>query len=242
METKTPNRPRCASMCQNNNTNTVNVFADNIQPSHTQKVHKSSKMSFADSYPAKDNMHTGYAGNLTPQQQAAFAEFMAKIETSTFLSDLKKQAHPDWFALRFLRATMKDKSGQRVFQPVAAEKRFLATMQWRRDQNIDLVRTNLTNNTLPKHVSTYLAEVRPRLEWVCPRTGRPITLEKLGKFTQHVKTDCFTEEQWIECVTYDLERHLILFDALSEAKGWEIGTNIFIMDVAGGGMGIVMFT
>ncbi|KAH9256687.1 hypothetical protein BASA81_005191 [Batrachochytrium salamandrivorans] len=66
------------------------------------------------SFSERDNVRTGYAGNLTPQQQSCFDELMAKASASEYAGDLNLMSHPDWYVLRFLRATMLDKTGKRV--------------------------------------------------------------------------------------------------------------------------------
>ncbi|KAH9259208.1 hypothetical protein BASA82_001281, partial [Batrachochytrium salamandrivorans] len=97
------------------------------------------------SFSERDNVRTGYAGNLTPQQQSCFDELMAKASASEYAGDLNLMSHPDWYVLRFLRATMLDKTGKRVFQPLVAEQRLYATLQWRRAKNMPQIRDNIRN-------------------------------------------------------------------------------------------------
>lgn len=194
-------------------------------------------MSYIDSYPTQDSHRTGYAGNLTEQQQAVFDELMASIEKCEYFADLNKLPHPDWFVLRFLRATMKEKIGQRIFLAAPAEKRFLATMQWRRKMNTEKIRENLRFGTCPPEYVQFANDIVPKLVWQDTKTGRPCALQKLGLVAQYLKTDCFTMEQWEMCFTYDLERLLMLLDDHSAARGIEIGTTVSIFDLQGLGLG-----
>lgn len=182
---------------------------------------------------------TGFAGNLTAQQQAAFTELMSKVDTSEYADDLHKLPHSDWFALRFLRATMKDKTGERVFQAAQAFERLVTTLQWRRDKNLDLIRTNIQNNTLPADYIKFFNEIRPRMQWIDPQSGRPVQVEKLGMLAQFLDVDVFSMEKWEELFTYDLERNFFVFDEESAARGVEVGTRIMIFDLSGIGMGAV---
>lgn len=195
-------------------------------------------MSFLDEYPKQNNLRTGYMGNLTERQQSEFDLLKASVKTNEYIDELNVFPQPGWFILRFLRATMKDKTGLRIFQAVPAEERLIGTLKWRRENNTSQIRDNLRNNKLPATFETYLRDIRPRMTWI-DKSGRPVTLEKLGLYAQHVQLDVFTEKEWeVNCI-YDLERILLTFDEQSALLGVEVGTKITIFDLDGIGLGAV---
>jgi hypothetical protein len=93
---------------------------------------------------------TGYLGNLTPQQDDALTKLRAKLfdPAFPFAENAKKEHDGDRFFLRFLRATMKDKKGERLFDPEEAFKRLANMYKWRKEYDIDELQAHLDNGTV----------------------------------------------------------------------------------------------
>jgi len=190
-------------------------------------------------YPVRDEMRTGYEANLTDQQRDVLNKLMNNLRNSEFWPDFQQNPDGVKFVLRFLRATMKDKSKNRLFQLQPAEERLYNTFRWRRQHKVDDVRRSIEIGAFPPGYDFYWNEVRPRLQWIDPQTGRLVHMEKFGLLCQHVKTDAFTDEQWNQFFIYDLENILLKVRNESKMRGFEIGVQIVIVDMRGFGFGFL---
>ena len=186
-------------------------------------------------FPARDDLRTGYEANLTEQQRAALAELKARIATTDFQRDVEGNPDGDRFVLRFLRATMGDKRGARVFDVDAAEARFKEALEFRRKFKADEIRERIEKGELDPDYVKYSEQIRPRLIFKDERTGRPVHIERFGVFMQYVDTNSFDEDGWLRMIAWDLEYKLHLLRQESRARGYEIGCYNVVFDLKGGG-------
>jgi len=84
------------------------------------------------------HLRSGFEGTLTAQQHQALASLISDIQKTSFWPDFEQNPDGSRFLLRFLRATMKDKSGERVFQVDKAKERLIRTLEWRRKYKVSL--------------------------------------------------------------------------------------------------------
>jgi len=89
---------------------------------------------------SKQDNPTGFEGNLTENQQKCLLELKDRLAKSEYASDVERDPGGDKFLLAFLRATMKDKGGERIFQVDACIARLTSTFKWRKQYGIDEVR------------------------------------------------------------------------------------------------------
>lgn len=189
-------------------------------------------------FPDRDDVNAGYLANLTPQQKAVLEALKAKMEKTEFAKELAANPDGDRFILRYLRATMKDKTGERVFDLNEGEKRLVEALNYRRKYKVDEeIRPNIENNTLPADYVRYLTDVRPRLILVEPRTGRVVQIERLGLLLTHTDVNTFSADDWMRFLVYDMETKLHMLREESKKRGYEVSHQIAIFDQKGVGIG-----
>jgi hypothetical protein len=88
---------------------------------------------------------SGFSGNLNDQQQRSLDELKKKLfdPTFPFAAEAKHELDGDRFFLRFLRATMKDKRGQRLFDSKEAITRLQKMYEWRKEYEVDELQKNI---------------------------------------------------------------------------------------------------
>ena len=87
------------------------------------RVHSSSKFQAQ----TKAKTLTGFDDSLTPQQKLALEDLKSRLNASKYSSTIAS-FHDTRFLLRFLRATMKAKTTDRIFDTDATEHRGLQTL------------------------------------------------------------------------------------------------------------------
>lgn len=76
---------------------------------------------------------SGYPDTLTPQQKEALDELKAEVGDR---KDVLEHPEGESYLLRMLRATMKDKTGRRVFVVGKAKPRLLQVLDWKQENQI----------------------------------------------------------------------------------------------------------
>lgn len=193
---------------------------------------KMSTLPPADAFSPKGK--TGFEVNLTEAQKVALDELKKRMEKSEYAQELLENPDGDRFVLRFLRATMKDKSGARVFDVNAAEERLKRTMQWRRDVQADELRKGIENGD----------EIRPEGQDICynqipyvmvvhPETGDVFRFDRFATSASNLNDSALTTEQWTKNVAYTMEKTMYLLRQQSKVHGREISTYSTIVDASG---------
>jgi len=93
---------------------------------------------------------SGFESNLNEQQRQELEALKKRLfdPSFAFVEDAKAELDGDRFFLRFLRATMKDKKGKRIFDAAAAFERLERMYKWRKEYNIDELQTFIANGTV----------------------------------------------------------------------------------------------
>lgn len=178
------------------------------------------------------NLLSGFEATLNVQQKICLEEFRQRILASEFCPDYAIDPGADRFLLKFLRATMKDKTGERLFRVDCAFDRLIRTFLWRREHNIAELRAACERNEPPEKFSLYRA-IYPSLTVVNPDTGQHIRFSYFGKFISYLDTKALSDEEWLQCFAYDtmsIEKNL---RRESTARGVEISTYVSVPDVSG---------
>lgn len=76
---------------------------------------------------------TGFTATLTAQQKASLE--VMKLEVCAE-KEIRNHPEGDKYLLRMLRATMKDKGGERLFQVEKAKPRLYSVLRWKRANNL----------------------------------------------------------------------------------------------------------
>jgi hypothetical protein len=180
---------------------------------------------------------SGFEASLSAQQAQELAELKTLFEhkSPAYLPDLAQNPDGDRFLLRFLRATMKDKQGARVFDAHKAHVRLLKTLDWRRKYKVDDLRRALeTGGEMPKGYDMY-KKVRPALDFVDPATGRPVHVERFGLLANHLDPHHFPMDDWITYFAVDSERILLSMREESAKRQQDVSAMITVIDEAGVG-------
>ena len=178
---------------------------------------------------------TGFEGNLTPAQEKAFQELKQRITSSDeYADDFSREPGGDRFLLAFLRASMKDKSGERIFQVDAAQERIQNTFEFRRKYNIQEIQDWVTSGSsrTPEGYDVFL-QVYPHVDCIDEENGVMIRFNRFGRWIQVVNSSLLTTEQWTRCLAYEglyLQHQL---RRLSDLKKREISTYISAGDASG---------
>ena len=100
-----------------------------------------------------ESKKSGFEGNLTKQQQEVLEQLKKKLfdPNFAFVEDAKRELDGDRFFLRFLRATMKDKKGERRFDLEEAFQRLQKTYKWRKEYDIDELQKHIEAGTVRRH-------------------------------------------------------------------------------------------
>ncbi len=177
---------------------------------------------------------TGFEANLNLQQQNALNELKNILKNSEYSNDIENHPNGDRFLLKFLRATMKDKNGRRIFNVKACKERIFNTLEWRREYNCDTIRDQITNGIepFPDLIEKY-QKIRPMYRMNNSLTNRITVIEKFGLLMSNVKVDSFTENQWIQLFIRETELGLLENRYKSIQSNTEISTVDTIVDCAG---------
>ena len=178
---------------------------------------------------------SGFEGTLNAQQQDALAELKRLLEASEFAEDVRNHPDGDQWVLRFLRATMKDKHGDRVFDAQAAEARMKRTLKWRRDNGADDIMRSLMEGT-PKAPEGYYDICKASIPFevlVNPADGTIFRYDRFGAGASQVDESALTLEQWSRCVAFTMESMLHTMREQSKIHGREISTYFTLVDVSG---------
>jgi len=178
---------------------------------------------------------TGYEGNLTENQVKSLAELKERMKKTEYAEDVERDPGGDRFLLAFLRATMKDKYGERVFNVDACVTRLIATFKWRKQYGIDEIRdVVLTGGGSPapegwdKYYSLY-----PCHNVLNEETATYLRFTRFGSFITKVDPEILTPEQWVRCFAYDsltLQHNLRKF---SLKVGREVSCYFLAIDAQG---------
>lgn len=169
---------------------------------------------------------------MTEQQKGCLEEFRERVLASEYADDFQKDPGGNRLLLRFLRATMKDKTGSRTFRVDEAYERIVKTFVWRRQHNIHALQQACEEERPPPKFDLFRS-LYPCISAVNPETGHYIRWAYFGKFISSLDTAALTEEEWLQCFAYDclsIERTL---RQESAARGVEVTTYVSVPDMSG---------
>ena len=154
--------------------------------------------------------------------------------TPELAEELAKHPDGDRYTLRFLRATMGDRHGKRVFDVASAEARIKDTLQFRKAMKLDDVRKRIEAGDFPADYLVYRDKVRPRYSFIDPTTGRYIVFERMGVLANTIDVNGFTEEEWTRHIAWDLEERMHILRTESKRRGYEVSMQTVVMDLKNG--------
>mmetsp|Transcript_12646 Transcript_12646/g.14501 ORF Transcript_12646/g.14501 Transcript_12646/m.14501 type:complete len:271 (+) Transcript_12646:163-975(+) len=174
---------------------------------------------------------SGFLGHMTSQQTEALKELKEIVEQSELAEALDKHPDGDKYLLRMLRATMKDKGRKRIFKPELAFKRLSEVLNWKAD-NLEEVKTEDFQ---------VFEKAYPNYHFHDKKQGTLVWINRIGEFTNTVKSSHLTIDKWKQCAAHQLER---AEDELREIAGPdnEFTGYISIADVKGLGLGALTRT
>ena len=175
---------------------------------------------------------SGYEGNLTPQQGKMLKELKEKLANSKYKARVETQLDGDRFLLRFLRATMKDKSGERIFDVNEAFSRLTKMYDWRKEYDIDSLEELVEKNVKPEGFDRF-REIYPSLDLINPETGEIMRIGHFGKFISTLDVNAYSDREWIRWFSYDTLLVMHYLRKQSEKFGREISTFHSVPDVRG---------
>ena len=175
---------------------------------------------------------TGFEGTLTESQAKGLAELKLKIDKSEYKVDFAKEPGGDRFLLQFLRATMKDKGGERIFQVDAAEERLIGCFKWRREYGLDEVRDMLETGKTPDGYEVF-SKLYPAIDVINEETGQLVRFQRFGRFISVVDISCLTMHQWIRGFAYESFSLQKKLRELSVKHGREISMYAVVSDAGG---------
>ena len=179
---------------------------------------------------------TGFETRLTPQQQSALNELKARMEKTEHWPALESHPDGDRWILRFMRATMKDKHGARIFQVDQAEARLIRTLEWRKKFKADEVMHGIMAGDV-KSVTPVGADVSerqmPKIYVADDATGEVYRFDRFSKCVSYMNVDALTLDQWSECVVLTMESCLDMLRVQSKKQGKEISTYTTVVDSSG---------
>jgi len=131
--------------------------------------------------------------------------------------------YDDYFLLRFLRA--------RKFDVNASYTMFDNFMNWRRDEDVD----NVRSFAYPEVQA--IKESYPHGYHNVDKQGRPIWIERIGKLNLKQLYEATTEERQLRYFVREYERMILeRLPAASEAMGHRVEQGLAIIDLAGASM------
>jgi len=150
---------------------------------------------------------TGFERNLTPGQMDSLIVLKNRILESEYSDDFRRDPHDgDRLLLQFLRATMSDKRGSRVFDHNAAYDRLVKTLQWRRDYGIDEIRFGIESgrgdSAKPDGLDVF-TQMYPAIDCIDETTDVLIRFQRFGQFIASVDFTVLTQDQWIRCCAHE---------------------------------------
>jgi hypothetical protein len=191
------------------------------------------EMETSASSPAAMTLPTGYDVNLTEQQRKCLTELKEKLEKTEYWADYQRDPDKERFLLAFLRATMKDKSGERIFQVDACMERLITTFKWRRQYNIDQLRENIENDGPKPNKFEEFRQYYVCLDVINPEHGRYVRFNRFGRFISTIDPSVLTTEEWVQNLAYDTMIIQHQLRKLSAKLGREISTYVSISDASG---------
>uniref|UniRef100_A0A7S3PJY2 CRAL-TRIO domain-containing protein n=1 Tax=Aplanochytrium stocchinoi TaxID=215587 RepID=A0A7S3PJY2_9STRA len=138
---------------------------------------------------------SGFLGSLNEQQSEALDELKERMKESKFAETIKNHPQGDCYLLRFLRATMKNKTSKRVFRVEDAEKRLLKVLEWKESNQIQE----------PPEKLDVFRKVYPNYHWVDSKAGTLVWINRLGEAFNNMKPEHLTREMWGHCVGHEME-------------------------------------
>jgi len=176
---------------------------------------------------------TGFEGRMTPQQQTALTELKAKLEKSEYATDILSHPDQDRWILRFLRATMKDKNGARLFQVDAAEDRILKTAEWRKRMGADdMMRAIEAGDFVsqrPKHWDMFIKQF-PYLLVANKENGEHYRFDRFASSMSHADIGTMPVEEWQKCIHWTMEIYMNSMRLTAKALGKEISYYTTVVD------------
>ena len=93
-----------------------------------------------------------------------------------------------------------------VFHIEESVRRMCDTIDWRRDQHVDNIRSGKQSEKFRRELSVY-SKMRVRQFFGEDKFGRPVQFERLGGFFQsgNASERVLSENQWRQCYTWDIE-------------------------------------
>jgi len=181
---------------------------------------------------------SGFETTLNAQQKQSLSDFRIRWEKSEFAQEVAEHPDGDRWLLRFLRASMKDKHGARIFDVNAAEARMKKTLQWRREVGADEIMRRIMKDgseasVKPEGYDTLLLSQLPFVMVVNTETGDVFRFDRFATSASRVNESVMTLEQWSKCVAFTMEAALHMLRVQSKLHGREISTYSTVVDCAG---------
>ena len=160
------------------------------------------------------SLPTGYLETLTAQQSACLEELKAELGETHVAETVANHPDGDRYLLRMLRATMKGKTGKRVFQVNKAKARTIAVLEWKE-------KLGLAPNEEPAKYHIY-RKANPILLWKDYKAETVVLVNRkyweyivcldldwdsvkfdlgtgMGEFASVVDVGRLTKEEWAQC-------------------------------------------
>jgi hypothetical protein len=190
-------------------------------------------MMSSESISEKSRLPTGFLENLNAQQSEALESLRSRILASKYKEDFEREPGEDRFLLQFLRATMKDKSGERIFQVDAAEQRLTKAFDWRREVNAYEILQNIINDGPKPDKFEVFSAMYPALDIINEETGQLVRFLRFGRFISTVDINALTLLEWSRCFCYECLYLQHQLRVLSKKHGRDISTYYVVSDMSG---------
>lgn len=143
-------------------------------------------------------------------------------------------ADADRFLLQFLRATMKSKNKNRIFNVDAAEKRLIATFEFRRKHRLN---ERIRDTDPPPKLDVYYKHY-PLHRWFDDKRQTLVNVDRLGLMMSYLDTKVMSLDEWEACFAYEMEKINQGLSKAGEKYGIECRGYLSISDFRGAGMGL----
>mmetsp|Transcript_19021 Transcript_19021/g.23337 ORF Transcript_19021/g.23337 Transcript_19021/m.23337 type:complete len:230 (-) Transcript_19021:612-1301(-) len=180
-------------------------------------------------------LKSGFVDTLSEQQTESLTKFKEIMLASEYAEDLKGKEDLDRYLLRYLRANMKSKSKDRIFDVEAAKAGLIATLKIRRKHKIDSYRTAGEN---PQGYDKYV-EINPAFAYKDPKAKLVVGIQRFGLLGTYTKMSHFTDDQWELYLLHQSELRDRMRRELREETGVESPGDFNIICEKGLGMGFL---
>jgi hypothetical protein len=182
---------------------------------------------------AAKELPTGFQGHLTESQTKALVELRVRIQNGEYAGDFSRDPGGDNLLLQFLRATMKDKGGERIFQIDAAETRLINTFKWRREFDLDEIRENALKGGPPPPKNDLFRKLYPSLDIINEKTGQFVRFLRFGRFISTTDVNALSVREWTQNFAAECFWLQDQLRQLSTKHGREISTYAVVSDLHG---------